>query len=89
MPRILRNCRAAMHETDRLIIVEQLLPPHAEVGSFVHLGNMDLLVNFGGQLRTVTEHERLLGSAGLRLLGIERLGVTASGDWAALVVTRG
>jgi hypothetical protein len=83
---ILRNCRTAMRDSNRLVVVEQLLPRRADVGDAVYLGSMDLLINFGGQLRTETEHERLLDAASLHLRDVKRLRVDGHDRWAVLTV---
>lgn len=85
---ILRNCRNAMRDSDRLVVVEQLLPRCADVGEAGYLANMDLLVNFGGQLRGESEHERLLDAANLCLRDVQRLRVEGHDRWAALTVAR-
>ena len=64
--KILRNCRAAMRDTARLLLVETVIPPGDEphpgkVGDFV------MLTALGGQERTAEEYAQLLDKAGLRL----------------------
>lgn len=64
--KILRNCRAAMKDTARLLLVETVIPPGDEphpgkVGDFV------MLTALGGQERTAEEYAQLLDKAGLRL----------------------
>lgn len=81
---ILRNCRAAMRDGDRLVVVEQLMPERAEVGAFINLGNVDLVVNFGGHLRTESEFELLFKSAQLRQVSLRRLTVSGNDNWAVL-----
>lgn len=61
--RILRNCRAAMPPSGRLLVVEQ--PVGGEVdGLRPALWDLDMMVLFGGRERTVEEYLRLIGSAG-------------------------
>lgn len=63
---ILRNCRRAMREDSRLLIIESVLPS----GDDAHPGKaMDLamLVLLGGRERTEEQFGELLAGAGLRL----------------------
>jgi O-methyltransferase domain/Dimerisation domain len=64
--RILRNCRAAMPDDGRLLLVEAVVPdgnaPH-----FSKFGDIVMLVALGGQERTAAEYRVLLESAGFRL----------------------
>jgi hypothetical protein len=74
---ILRNCRAEMKETDRLLLIEAVVPtgdaPHAsKMLDFV------MLVAFGGQERTETEYADLLREAGFRLSRIVPTGSALS-----------
>jgi len=63
---ILRNCRQAMRETGRLILVETVISP----GDDPHPGKLLdflMLLGLGGQERTEAEYESLLHEAGFRL----------------------
>jgi O-methyltransferase domain len=63
---ILRNCRQAMGERSRLLLIEMVLP----AGNEFHPGKlMDyiMLTFLGGQERTGEEYESLLREADLRL----------------------
>jgi hypothetical protein len=63
---ILRNCRAAMKETARLLLVETVIPP----GDEAHPGKLVdfvMLTALGGQERTAEEYSQLLDEAGFRL----------------------
>jgi hypothetical protein len=67
---ILRNCRAAMHATARLAIVDFVLPERmASDPSLLPAALLDLimLTYAGGRERTATEFSRLLDQTGLRL----------------------
>ena len=65
--RILTNCRTAMSDTGRLLLMEPLIPPGNEA-SFNKLLDLLMLVwNAGGRERTEREHQSLLASAGFRL----------------------
>lgn len=67
---ILANCRRAMAEGARLLLVERVLPeriePTNEVRSLV-LSDLNMLVRNGGRERTERELRELLGAAGLQL----------------------
>jgi hypothetical protein len=63
---ILNNCRSAMNQDSRLLIIEMVLPE----GNVPHPGkilDMMMLVGPGGQERTAQEYAKLLAKAGLRL----------------------
>jgi O-methyltransferase/methyltransferase family protein len=65
--RILTNCRTAMSNTGRLLLMEPLIPPGNEP-SFNKLLDLLMLVwNAGGRERTEREHQTLLASAGFHL----------------------
>ena len=64
--KILRNCRAAMRDTARLLLVENIIPP----GDEPHPGKVSdfvMLTALGGQERTAEEYTQLLDRAGFRL----------------------
>ena len=63
---ILRNCRNAMKETARLLLVEMVIPP----GDAFHPGKFTdfaMLTGHGGQERTEEEYAHLLDEAGFRV----------------------
>jgi predicted O-methyltransferase YrrM len=65
---ILANCRRAMRDDSRLLLVEVILPANGSVGyDFATSLDLVMLVTLGGRERTATEYERLLASAGLVL----------------------
>ena len=70
---ILNNCRAAMADGAKVLIVEPVLPPTVEP-SFTRLGvimsDLNMLLNTGGRERTEPEFAALLESAGLRLASV-------------------
>lgn len=67
---ILKNCRAAMAGTARLLLVEIVLPDGA-AASIGKLADLEMLVmTAGGRERTEAEHRALLAHAGLRLTRI-------------------
>ncbi|QXJ22476.1 hypothetical protein AGRA3207_003479 [Actinomadura graeca] len=59
---ILRNCQAALKENGHLLIVEMVpLPGETEHA----LGDLDLLLHFGGRLRPLAEWNDLFAASGL------------------------
>jgi hypothetical protein len=67
---ILRNCRAAMDESARMMIVELILPERMTPGPpllSAALLDLIMLAYAGGRERTEAEFTRLLDQAGLRL----------------------
>lgn len=63
---ILSNCRRAMRPTDRLLVIEQLIPPGNEP-SLSKLYDIHMLVLSGGRERREDEYRELLEMADLRL----------------------
>lgn len=63
---ILRNCRSAMRQDGRLIIVERMIGP-PNVPTEGKVVDVTMLVLAGGKERTVEEYGKLLDRAGLRL----------------------
>jgi hypothetical protein len=73
---ILQNCRHAMDDGDKVLIVEPVLPPTVKP-SFARLGvvmsDLNMLLNTGGRERTEDEFASVLRSAGLHLNAVFRL----------------
>lgn len=67
--RILANCRSAMHQHARLILIERALPTSAE-GAYAlqFLSDLNMMVMNGGRERTEDEFRKLFQAAGLRLI---------------------
>lgn len=63
---ILRNCRRAMSDTGRLLVIEAVLPTDNQ-RHFAQFGDIVMLVALGGRERTEDEYQTLLDKAGLRL----------------------
>jgi 16S rRNA G1207 methylase RsmC len=63
---ILKNCRQAMPDTGRVLIIEMVVQPGNEP-SPAKMFDITMMVAEGGQERTETEHEKLLQAAGLKL----------------------
>ena len=67
---ILENCRQALAEGGRLLIIERLMPERLEsspANQAVVRSDLNMLVGPGGSERTETEFRALLASAGWRL----------------------
>ena len=68
--RILRNCRAAMTPTSKLLVAERIIPETVEPGIHAQaqlLSDLNMLVRNGGRERTDTEYGALFAAAGFRL----------------------
>ncbi len=63
---ILRNCRRAMAENGKILIVEEVIPPGNEPSSG-KFTDLNMLLYVGGLERTETEYRDLLQQAGLVL----------------------
>jgi hypothetical protein len=68
---ILANCRQAMPENGRVLVIERLIPddPHAAIP--VLLSDLNMLVFTGGQERTTIEYGQLLADADLKLTAVQ------------------
>jgi hypothetical protein len=67
---ILKNCRAAMSPTSKLLLAERTIPEMIEPSAHTQaqlLSDLNMLVRNGGRERTDTEYGSLFGAAGLRL----------------------
>lgn len=70
---ILRNCRAAMLENARLLLIEPLAPERvgsSPLDGIIVGSDLTMLVNTGGRERTEAEYRELLEAAGLRVARI-------------------
>lgn len=78
--RILRNCRRAMRQNTRLLVIERILQPDPACGDPLdYLTDMQMMVVFqGGRERTLPEFQRLLDETGF---GPARITRTASPVW--------
>ncbi len=63
---ILKNCRKAMAESGRLLLVEMVVPENG-ANCFSKLLDLNMMVMTGGRERTHAEFRRLLNAAGYRL----------------------
>ena len=70
--RILRNCRSAMPDKARLLIVEQLLEPDPQRGRrTAYLVDIQMMAMFGSaRERSREEFERLLSASGFTAMGV-------------------
>ena len=73
---ILRNCRAAMKDGARLVIVERLMPERATDDPAAIMLDLHMMTITGGRARTLAEFAALLSEAGLKLA---RTAPTSSG----------
>jgi hypothetical protein len=62
---ILKNCRAAMRDGARLVIVERLLPERATDDPAAVMLDLHMMTITGGRARSVAAFEALLSTAGL------------------------
>ncbi|OBH45958.1 methyltransferase [Mycobacterium intracellulare] len=71
--RILRNCRAALHENGRLVVIDYLVGEFGLPG-LPTMMDMNMLVMNGGKERDIAEFDALFASAGLRRTAVGRAG---------------
>ena len=64
--RVLKNCRAAMTESSRVLLVEMIVP-EGNSASFSKLLDLNMLVMTGGRERTRAEFAALFGAAGFNI----------------------
>ena len=64
---ILRNCRSAIGDAGRLVVIERLLPERAAEDAAAILLDLHMMAITGGRLRTLAELDALLAQSGLRL----------------------
>jgi len=70
---ILATCRRAMTTDARLLVIDQLLPAHADETDRTPIeSDLHMLVMFGARERTEDELTALLADAGLRMLDVVR-----------------
>lgn len=74
---ILRNCRRALPEHGRLVVLEPVLPEEGLPELRAALFDLHMLVCFGGRERTVAELLRLAEEVGLKLHSRRQLGPSA------------
>jgi O-methyltransferase domain/Dimerisation domain len=64
---VLANCRDAMADGGRILLVEELLPEKVEPSPAVKLMDLNMFVLTGGRKRTETEFAALFGQVGLKV----------------------
>jgi hypothetical protein len=64
---VLKQCRKAMGNNARLLIVEEVVVPGRMVGNPHRFVDLDLLVHLGGKERTEPEYAKLMNNAGFSL----------------------
>ena len=68
---ILKNCRQAMTEDARLLVVEAVLPPPGEPQiDFAKYQDLEMLVLVGGRERTLEEYSALFAQAHFKLVRV-------------------
>ncbi|NTV97509.1 MAG: methyltransferase, partial [Thiobacillus sp.] len=71
--RILANCRAAMADNSRLLVVERLLPEHAgPAAAGPVMLDIHMMAILGGRERSLAEFAALLAAAGLAVAGVSQ-----------------
>jgi hypothetical protein len=68
--RVLRNCRDAMTESGKVLVIEPIVPEGNEPSVSKVLDVMMLVMQGGGRVRTQEEHRALFEAAGLELTRI-------------------
>jgi hypothetical protein len=74
---ILQNCRRAMHERAKLLLVERIVPMRLEASpphKAIARSDLNMLVGLGGQERTEDEYRILLTATGFRVKPVLRAG---------------
>lgn len=82
---ILANCRRAMPEHGKLLVVESVIPA-GNAPSMGKFADLHMLVRLGGRERTAAEYRTLFAIAGLRLTSIL---LTPSPEWLTVSVIEG
>jgi hypothetical protein len=68
---LLRNCRRAMNDAGRMLVVERLIPEGGSDPVPTLLSDINMLVLTGGQERTNAEYGVLFSAAGLKLGSVQ------------------
>jgi O-methyltransferase/methyltransferase family protein len=78
---ILRNVRAAMASSSKVLLVEMLVPPSGEQSLRTHRSDLSMLLTFGSRERSLPEYTALLDEAGLVLEQV----IPLRDEWALLL----
>jgi hypothetical protein len=70
---ILRNCRQAMNEGGKVLLIEQVLHP-GHFSDFATAEDLQMMILVSGCERTEEEYRELLAQAGLRLTRVVSVG---------------
>jgi orsellinic acid C2-O-methyltransferase len=70
---ILTNCRKAMPDAAKLLIIERLMPEEASSDAGAVMLDLHMMVITGGRLRTLAEMRALLAQAGLTLAKVSSI----------------
>jgi hypothetical protein len=66
-PTILRNCRSAMQDAARLLVIERLIPERALADPAAIMVDLHMMTITGGRVRSREQFEALLSQAGFTL----------------------
>lgn len=67
--RILKNCRRAIKDGGKLLLIEAVVPP-PNTAHFANLGDINMMVMTGGRERSRKEYAALYGEAGFELVKV-------------------
>jgi len=70
---ILKNCRAVMEKSSRLLLIERVVPTNSTPPLETLLADLNMLIGPGGMERTESEFASVLSAAGFRLTRIVAL----------------
>ena len=76
---ILRNCRRAMHDGAKLLLIERIVPERLEPSpahKAIARGDLNMLVGLGGRERTEQEFRVLLQETGFQVNAVRSAGAT-------------
>lgn len=68
--KILENCRRAMGQTGKVLVIEGIIAPDYRKALPVLQLDLEMLVNYGGRQRTQAEYEALFAAANFRLSAV-------------------
>jgi predicted flavoprotein YhiN len=86
---ILSNCRKAMHEASKILLIERVMPERMEatpIHQRIAMGDMNMMAMPGGQERTEHEYRDLFAASGLSL---ERITPLPGSEISVIAAKRG